>query len=115
MNVLAWESPRGLWRHPSHTPRESHSHCGPRRDPPLTSDDVLYHLVPEFHSNLAPLASGIQKAGQDDHRCQGAQRLLRATGRDPQQPLCFSRCQGAQDCLTKDVPYQVDKIISGMT
>lgn len=87
-----------------------HPHRGPRRGPTLTADNVLHHLVPVLHPNLAPLARGVQIAGQDDHRCQAAQCLLRAASRDPQQLLLFFGCQAAQDCLTKDVTCQVGKV-----
>lgn len=52
--------------YPSYLSRES------QEETPLTSDNVLYHLLPELHSNLAPLASSVQIAGQDDRRYQFA-------------------------------------------
>lgn len=80
----------------------------------LTADNVLHHLVPVLHPHLAPLARGVQIAGQDDHGGQTAQRLLRAAGREPQQLVRFSGCQAAQDCLPEDVTCQVGRVTSGM-
>lgn len=34
----------------------------------LTADIVLHHLIPVLCPDLAPLARGVQVAGQDDHR-----------------------------------------------
>lgn len=80
----------------------------------LTADNVLHHLVPVLHPNLAPLARGVQVAGQDDGRCQAAQRLLRAASWEGQQLVRFCGSQAAQDGLAKDVTCQVVRVILGM-
>ena len=115
LGAIVWEGPVGASSNPRGTsttlpksPR--HPHRGPRRGSTLTADNVLHHLLPELHPNLVPLARAIQIAGQDDHGCQGAQRLFGAASGDPQQSPCFSGCQAAQDGLSKDVTCQVGMV-----
>lgn len=109
---VPWDLPQ-TWGYPSHPPKEPQKPSS-RSQEGLTADNVLHHLVPVLHPDLAPLARGVQIAGQDDDRRQAAQRLLGAAGRDPQQLVRFSGGQAAQDGLAEDVPCQVGRVVLGM-
>lgn len=108
---VPWGRPQ-TWGYPRHPLTEPQKPSSGSQEG-LTADDILHHLVPVLHPDLAPLARGVQVAGQDDHRRQAAQRLLGAASREPQQLMGFSGGQAAQDGLAKDVTCQVGRVVLG--
>lgn len=109
---VPWDLPH-TWGYPSHPPEESQKPSS-RSQAGLTADHVLHHLIPVLHPDLAPLACGVQIAGQDEHRRQAAQRLLGAAGRKSQQLVCLPGGQAPQDGLAEDVACQVGRVVLEM-